>query len=53
MCLYASCVWNIRAIVIRLCSYGGIYMCAICYIISWVHIKGGYIIRAHITVGSV
>ena len=53
MCLYKARVWHIWDIVIRLCSYGGIYMCAICYIISWVHIKGGYIIRVHITEGNI
>ena len=51
-----ACVWHIWDMVISLCSYGGIYMCVQCmiyYIISWVHIKGGYIIRVHITVGSI
>ena len=56
MCLYGACVWHIWDMVIRLCSYGGIYMCVQCmiyYIISWVHIKGGYIIRVHITEGNI
>ena len=29
MCLYKACVWNIQAIVIRLCSYGSIYVCVV------------------------
>src|SRR5699024_8465164 len=33
--------------------YMYICVCAIWYIISWVHIKGGYIIRVHITEGSI